>query len=209
MAEKATTKKSEKETPVKEAPKKEVSKTNGTVKSAPKENAGAPQQGAKRVFKKNERQRRPRRGGKPRERREFDQKIISIRRVTRVVAGGRRFAFSVSMVIGDRKGRVGVGIGKASDTALAIEKAIRDAKKNMITVKRTKDNSIRHDVESKYCAARIQILPAKGRGIVAGSSVRNVLELGGVTDVTAKIFSRSKNQINNARAAVNALSQLG
>ncbi len=181
---------------------------------APKETAKAntaPQSGEKkekRVFKKNERPRRPRRGRKPRERREFDQKIISIRRVTRVMAGGRRFAFSVSMVIGDRKGRVGVGIGKAGDTALAIEKSIRDAKKNMITVKRTKNNSIRHDVSSKYCAARVQILPAKGRGIVAGSSVRNVLELGGVTDVTAKIFSRSKNQINNARAAVNALSKL-
>lgn len=161
----------------------------------------------KKTFKKNERQRRPRRG-KPRERREFDQKIVSIRRVTRVVAGGRRFSFSVAMVIGDRKGRVGVGIGKASDTALAIEKAIRDAKKNMITVKRTKEGSIQHDVSSKYCASTVQILPAKGRGIVAGSSVRNVLELGGITDVTAKIFSRSKNQLNNARAAVNALGQL-
>lgn len=166
-------------------------------------------QGAKREFKKNERPRRPRRGGKPRERREFDQKIISIRRVTRVVAGGRRFSFSVAIVIGDRKGRVGVGMGKASDTALAIEKSIRDAKRNMITIKRTKENSIRHDVNSKYCAARIQILPAKGRGIVAGSSLRTVLELGGVTDVTGKIFSRSKNQINNARAAVNALKELG
>ena len=190
------------ETPETDAPKSEA-KDAPETKEAPK---AAPQ---KRVFKKNERSRRPRRGGKQRERREFDQKIISIRRVTRVVAGGRRFGFSVSMVIGDRKGKVGVGIGKASDTALAIEKAIRDAKKNMVTLKRTKDNSIRHDVEAKYCAARVQILPAKGRGIVAGSSVRNVLELGGVTDVTAKLFSRSKNQINNARAAVNALSQLG
>ena len=195
----------------KEAPKKdaEVKAAPATAKSG---KPGAPTQGGKpgekRVFKKNERPRRPRRGGKPRERREFDQKIISIRRVTRVIAGGRRFSFSVSMVIGDRKGRVGVGIGKAGDTALAIEKAIRDAKKNMITIKRTKENSIRHDVNAKYCAARVQILPAKGRGIVAGSSVRNVLELGGVTDVTAKIFSRSKNQINNARAAVNALSEL-
>ena len=198
----AEEKKTTKEEVTKDAPKtaeaKKIAPKGGEKKEAPK----------KREFKKNERPRRPRRGGKPRERREFDQKIISIRRVTRVVAGGRRFAFSVSMVIGDRKGRVGVGIGKASDTALAIEKAIRDAKKNMITIKRTKSNSIAHDVNSKYCAARVQILPAKGRGIVAGSSVRNVLELGGVTDVTAKIFSRSKNQINNARAAVNALLQL-
>jgi small subunit ribosomal protein S5 len=178
-----------------------------TVKVAPKVGASATSDDKKKNFKRNERPRRPRRG-KPRERREFDQKIVSIRRVTRVVAGGRRFSFSVGMVIGDRKGKVGVGVGKAGDTALAIEKAIRDAKKNMITVKRTKNGSIRHDVDSKYCASTISILPAPGRGIVAGSSVRNVLELGGVTDVTAKIFSRSKNQINNARATVNALSSL-
>lgn len=86
--------------------------------------------------KKNERPRRPRRGGRRDERKEFDQKIVSIRRVTRVVSGGRRFSFSVVIVIGDRKGKVGVGVGKASDTALAIEKAIRDAKKNMIKVRR-------------------------------------------------------------------------
>lgn len=161
-----------------------------------------------RDFRKNERSRKPRKGGKPKERREFDQKIINIRRVARVVAGGRRFSFSVAIVIGDRKGRVGVGTGKAGDTSLAIDKAVRDARKNMITVRRTKDNSIRHDVFSKYAAAQVSILPARGRGLVAGSSVRNVLELGGVTNVTAKIFSRSKNQLNNARAAVLALKTL-
>lgn len=185
--------------------KKESTKVVTNNKVMP--NKPQPDKG-KRVFQKNEHPRRSRRGGKPRERREFDQKIISIRRVTRVVAGGRRFSFSVSMVIGDRKGRVGVGIGKASDTALAIEKSIRNAKKNMITVKRTKTNSIRHDVNAKYCASQIQILPARGRGVVAGSSVRNVLELSGVTDVTAKIFSRSKNQLNNARAAIIALGDI-
>lgn len=185
------------------APKQE--KTAAPAKDAAR--GGARSDDKKRPFKRNERQRRPRRG-KPRERKEFDQKIISIRRVTRVVAGGRRFSFSVAMVIGDRKGRVGVGVGKASDTALAIEKAIRDAKKNMITVKRTKEGSIQHDVKAKYCASDVSILPAKGRGVVAGSSVRNVLELGGISDVTAKIFSRSKNQLNNARAAIHALSEL-
>lgn len=153
--------------------------------------------------------RRPRRGG-PRERvrPEFDQKIVSIRRVTRVMAGGRRFSFSVSMVIGDKKGRVGVGIGKAGDTQLAIEKAVRDAKKNMITIPLDKDGRIPHDVHTKYAASEVMIMPAPGRGLVAGSSVRTVLELGGVKDVTAKIFSRSKNKLNNARAAVEALKQL-
>jgi small subunit ribosomal protein S5 len=154
-------------------------------------------------------QRRPRRGGRPeRVKPEFDQKIISIRRVTRVMAGGRRFSFSVAMVIGDRRGKVGVGIGKAGDTQLAIEKAVRDAKKNMITVLMNKEGHIPHDVHTKYSSSEVMIMPAPGRGLVAGSSVRTVLEHAGVKDVTAKIFSRSKNKLNNARAAVEALKQL-
>ncbi len=154
--------------------------------------------------------RRARRGGRREERvrPEFDQKIISIRRVTRVMAGGRRFNFSVAMVIGDKKGKVGVGIGKAGDTQLAIEKAIRDAKKHMITVPLNKDSQIRHDVAIKYSASEVMIMPAPGRGLVAGSSVRTVLELAGVKDVTAKLLSRSKNKLNNARATVEALKQL-
>lgn len=139
---------------------------------------------------------------------EFDQKIIGIRRVTRVMAGGRRFSFSVSMVIGDKKGRVGFGVGKASDTALAIEKASKDAKKHMITIKLTENKSIPHNVSAKYCASQIEIRPAKGRGLVAGSAVRSVLELAGITDVTAKILSRSKSPINNARAAISALGEI-
>ena len=154
--------------------------------------------------------RRPRRGDRrgERQRPEFEQKIVSIRRVTRVMAGGRRFSFSVSMVIGDKKGRVGVGVGKASDTQLAIEKAYRDAKRNMITVVTNKDMHIPHDVNVKYASSEVMIMPAPGRGIVAGSSVRTVLELAGIKDVTAKILSRSKNKLNNARAAVEALKQL-
>ncbi len=154
-------------------------------------------------------QRRPRRGG-PRERvrPEFEQKIISIRRVTRVMAGGRRFSFSVAIVIGDKNGKVGVGIGKAGDTQLAIEKAVRDAKKDMIVVPMNKEGHIPHDVHVKYASSEVMIMPAPGRGLVAGSSVRIVLELAGVKDVTAKLFSRSKNKLNNARAAVEALKKL-
>lgn len=154
--------------------------------------------------------RRARRGGRrdERVRPEFDQKIVSIRRVTRVMAGGRRFSFSVSMVIGDKKGKVGVGIGKAGDTQLAIEKSIRNAKKHMITVPMNKDHHIPHDVHTKYASSEVMIMPAPGRGLVAGSSVRTVLELAGVKDVTAKLFSRSKNKLNNARATVEALKQL-
>ncbi len=139
---------------------------------------------------------------------EFEQKIISLRRVTRVVAGGRRFSFSVAMVLGDRRGRVGVGVGKSNDTAMAIEKAIRDAKANMITVRRTEEGSIPFDVEAKYGASVVEIRPAPGRGLVAGASVRAVLDLAGVTDVTSKIWTRSKNQINIARATIEALKKL-
>lgn len=150
--------------------------------------------------------RAPRRDERPRS--EFDQKIISIRRVARVMAGGRRFNFSVAIVAGNKNGKVGVGLGKAGDTQLAIEKAVRNAKKNMITVPLSKERMIRHDVDAKYAASTVMIMPAKGRGLVAGSSVRTVLELAGVRDVTAKIFSRSKNQLNNARAAIKALKDL-
>jgi small subunit ribosomal protein S5 len=131
--------------------------------------------------------------------------MIGIRRVARVMAGGRRFNFSAAIVLGDKKGRVGVGVGKAADTALAIEKATRHAKRNMIQVNLTKNRSIPHNIESKFCASVIGIRPSPGRGLVAGSSVRTVLELAGVSDVTAKILSRSKNPINNARAAMAAL----
>lgn len=144
------------------------------------------------------------RGGDER-RSEFNQKMLGIRRVARVMAGGRRFNFSVCMVLGDKKGRVGVGLGKAADTAMAIDKASRAAKKNMITVDLTKTNSIKHNIGAKYAASVVEIRPSPGRGLVAGSAVRTVLELAGVTDVTAKVLSRSHNSINNARAAIEAL----
>ena len=143
-----------------------------------------------------------------RERQEFEQRIIEIRRVVRVVSGGRRFSFSVAMVIGDQNGRVGVGLGKATDTALAIEKAIRNAKKNMITVKRTESGSIAFDVQSRTDSSEIALIPSKGRGLVAGSAVRTVLEFGGVTDIVAKILTRSKSKLSIARATVNALKKL-
>ncbi|HMA78910.1 MAG TPA: 30S ribosomal protein S5 [Candidatus Paceibacterota bacterium] len=199
------------ETPVKEAPA--AASTNAATDApAADQSASTPERRPRRGRggERGGRTRRPRRGdrGRERTRPEFDQKIVSIRRVTRVMAGGRRFSFSVSMVIGDKKGRVGVGVGKAGDTQLAIEKAIRNAKKHMITVPMNKDQVIPHDVHTKYASSEVMIMPAPGRGLVAGSSVRTVLELAGVRDVTAKLFSRSKNKLNNARAAVEALKQL-
>ena len=151
-----------------------------------------------------------RRRGKREERAraEFDQKTILLRRVARVVAGGRRFSFSAAIVAGDRKGRVGVGIGKGGDTALAIEKALRDAKRNMTRILMTEAMSIAHDVSAKASSAIVSIRPAPARGIVAGSSTKLVLELAGVTDVTAKVLSSCKNKLNIARATVKALSTL-
>jgi len=191
-------------------PQKESDDSSGasTKAARPGRASGGSYGGGDRRNQRNPR--RPRRGGRRQERprQEFEQKIVSIRRVTRVMAGGRRFSFSVSIVIGDKKGRVGVGVGKAGDTQLAIEKSIRNARKNMITVPMNSDGHIPHDVHVKYASSEVMIMPAPGRGLVAGSSVRTVLEHAGVKDVTAKIFSRSKNKLNNAKAAVEALKQL-
>ena len=139
---------------------------------------------------------------------EFDSKIIDIRRVTRVTSGGRRMNFSVAVVAGDKKGRVGVGLGKGNDTAGAVEKATREAKKNLIKVPLSPQMTLLHGVDAKYSSARIMIFPARGRGIVAGSSARTVIELAGIKDVCAKLMSGSKNRLNIARVTIAALSKL-
>ncbi len=149
------------------------------------------------------------RGGRPeRAKPEFDHKVVDVRRVTRVMAGGRRFSFSVVLVAGNRKGKVGVGIGKAGDTSLAIDKAMNNAKRNMITVPVTKENRLARDVEAKFGSSRVIIKPARGKGLIAGSAVRSVLDLAGINQVNAKIISRSKNKLNIARAAILALKKL-
>lgn len=185
----------------KEVSKDEIEKNDATIEKKNK----------KSVFKRDEKKftkkkHFSKRTEKPRL--EYDQKIISIRRVTRVVAGGRRFTFSVALIYGNKKGSVGVGIGKAGDTALAIEKAIRSAKKAMLKVKLDKNMSIAYDVSAKYNASFVSILPSPKKGLVAGSSLRDVLELAGIKGVTAKVISRSKNKLNNARATIEALKQL-
>jgi small subunit ribosomal protein S5 len=139
---------------------------------------------------------------------EFDQKILDIRRVTRVVSGGRRFSFSVAIALGDRNGRVGLGSGKSSDTSLAIEKAIKDAKKKMITLKLDKNHSISSDLNAKFASSKVFIMPNRGRGLIAGSSARVLLTLAGVKDVTAKFFSGSKNKLNNGKVTMKALEQI-
>ena len=133
------------------------------------------------------------------------KKIIEIRRVARVVAGGRRFSFSVAVAIGNRKGKVGVGIGKAGDTQLAIEKAARDARRHLFEVPMNKHQHIPHDVQVKLGASQVMIMPAPGRGLVAGSSVRTMLELAGVKGCDREdSFSKQESSLNNARATIAA-----
>ena len=110
-----------------------------------------------------------------REKPEFDSKMISIRRVTRVVSGGRRFSLSVAVIAGDRNGRIGLGTGKAQDTQLAIEKAMKQAKRNMFHIKLTKKGDLPHDIGAKYKSAKKDSMPNKGKGLNAGSSVRVIL----------------------------------
>ncbi len=141
-----------------------------------------------------------------RERDEFDQRLIDLARVTRVMAGGKRMRFRACIVIGDRKGHVGWGVAKGADVSIAIQKAVGQAKKNMITVS-TIEGTIPHQVTVKYKAARLLLKPAKGRGLIAGGVVRSILELAGVKDVVSKIFG-SPNKINNVAATFKALSSL-
>jgi small subunit ribosomal protein S5 len=157
-------------------------------------------------FKKN--RRNTFKGRKPKPRSDFESKIIDIRRVARVSSGGRRFSFSVVVVAGDRKGKVGVGIGKAGDTALAVEKATKDAKKKSIKLIFTKGNSIPHDIQAKFNSAVVKLMPAPGRGLIAGSATRTIIELAGLDNINAKILSGSKNKLNISKATIKALTSL-
>lgn len=147
--------------------------------------------------------------GFARERSEFDQAVLDIRRTARVVAGGRRFSFRATIVVGNRKGKVGVGTGKGADVSGAIEKGSFQAKKNLIYVPITEKKSIPHMVFGKMAAARVLLKPAnEGRGLVAGGPVRVIADLAGVKNLTAKIIGRTANKLSNARATIEALRHL-
>jgi len=143
------------------------------------------------------------------EKSEYEQRLIDLSRVARVVAGGRRFSFRAAMILGNKKGKVGFGLGKGADTSLAIEKAARSAKKNMINVPLNKWNSIPHEVKEKYSSGVVIIKPAKaGKGLVAGGAARAVLSLAGVENASVKTLSPTKNKINIAKATIEALRSL-
>jgi len=147
--------------------------------------------------------RKPMRREKP----EFEQKLLDLARVTRVVKGGRRFRFRATLVIGNRKGNVGVGVSKGSDVSDSIQKAFNDAKKNMITVK-IDQNTIPHEVSMKLGSAKVLLKPAtEGKGIIAGGAVRAVVDLAGIRDIVSKSLG-SSNKLNVARATIEALKSL-
>ncbi len=152
--------------------------------------------------------RKKRRGNFKREKPEFEQKLLDLARVTRVVKGGRRFRFRATVVAGNRKGRVGVGVAKGTDVSQAIQKAFADAKKHMITVKMDQNGTIAHDVMKKKGSAKVLLKTAtEGKGIIAGGAVRTVVDLCGVKNVVSKSMGTS-NKLNVARATVEALSEL-
>ncbi|MDD2758279.1 MAG: 30S ribosomal protein S5 [Patescibacteria group bacterium] len=148
---------------------------------------------------------RNKREGRPREDKEFDQHILDLARVTRVTQGGKHLSFRACVIIGDRHGRVGFGIAKGKDVQLGVEKAGRQAKKNLITVPIINE-TIPHAVIAKLKAAKILLKPAPaGSGIIAGGAVRVVLDLAGVPNVSSKILSKTKNKITIVKATFEAL----
>ncbi|MBU0706445.1 30S ribosomal protein S5 [Patescibacteria group bacterium] len=142
------------------------------------------------------------------EQKEFEEEVLQIDRVTRVVKGGRRLRFRVTVAIGDKKGRVGVGVGKASEVVTGIHKAVSKAKASLIKVPITKDDTIPHAVRVKYKAAEMLIMPASpGTGVIAGGSLRKVLHLAGVKNVLSKNIG-SRNSLVTAQASIRALKKL-
>ena len=135
---------------------------------------------------------------------EFDKVPVAIRRVTKVVKGGRNMRFAALVVVGDRKSRVGMGTGKAGEVSIAIEKATQEAKKNLIEIKMV-EGTIPHETTGTYSASNVLMFPAKkGTGIIAGGSARVVCELAGIKDIVTKIHG-SRNKINCVKATLNGL----
>ena len=169
------------------------------------QNAGQGGQGGQR---KGGGARGPRRDDRrDKEKDEFEQRILEVARVTRVMAGGKRMNFRACVAIGDKKGNVGVGLGKGADVTMAVNKAVNRAKKTMINVPMVNE-TIPHEIKQKMGAAQILFKPAKkGRGVIAGGVARIILELAGVNNVTSKTLG-SNNKINNARCTIEALSNL-
>jgi small subunit ribosomal protein S5 len=138
----------------------------------------------------------------------WQERVVQIRRVSKVVKGGKKLSFRAIVVVGNERGQVGVGVGKAADVIGAVRKGVADAKKQLVEVPLTKSNSITHVINGVAGGAKVFMRPAApGTGVIAGGAVRTVLELAGVQNILAKQLG-SNSPLNNARAAVNALETL-
>ena len=139
---------------------------------------------------------------------EWSERVVSIERVTKVIKGGKKMSFRAVIVVGNEQGKVGVGVGKASDVITAVRKGVTDGKKNIISVPLTSSNTIPHATNGRFGATKLILRPsAPGSGVIAGSSIRTVLELAGVKNILSKQLG-SNNALNNARATINGLSTL-
>ena len=138
----------------------------------------------------------------------YEELVIDVKSVVKVTKGGRRRRYSATVVVGDRKGKVGLGIGKANEVPDAIKKAIQDANKKMITIPLIEGRTVAHEMVGTSGAARVIIKPAPaGTGIIAGGAVRAILELAGIRDVVSKSLG-ARTKINTATAALNALKSM-
>jgi small subunit ribosomal protein S5 len=153
-------------------------------------------------------ERRPKRDFKKDKGDGFETNVLDLSRVTRVTKGGRQMRFRAVVVAGDKKGKIGVGVSKGLDVSQAIEKATTKAKKNVVTIPLV-DGTIAYQVETKLGPSRVLLKPQiKGRGLVAGGTIRVICSLVGIEDISSKIMSRTKNKLNNARAVIKALKKL-
>ncbi|MCX6797326.1 MAG: 30S ribosomal protein S5 [Candidatus Doudnabacteria bacterium] len=154
-----------------------------------------------------EKRRRKSNSSEGRERSEFDQKVVEVKRVTRVVAGGKRMRFRALVVIGDHKGKVGMGLRKGADVSESVNKAVNAAKKNLVILPLVNE-TIPHGLNIKYKSSVLMLKPAKpGTGVIAGGAVRSVMDLAGVKNVVSKMLG-SNNKVNNVKAVFAAFQKM-